>query len=206
VNVQAESVTVARVLYTSFAFSGLLVLRSGAIGLCSLALRRPNTERGGDARRMKELWFFQNGRPLAREFHGYADVGEERRAHENTIFHWGSITKTFTGIAIMQLRDRGRLRLEDPVSDYLPELAAAHNTCGEMGQITILHLMIHSAGFRNPTWPGEVASLGIRTSPKDGARKTAFLKQTVWISTPVSPYPTEVSTHPSPICSVTWLS
>jgi len=40
---------------------------------------------------------------------------------ENTIFHWGSITKTFTGIAIMQLRNRGLLRLEDSVVYIDPE-------------------------------------------------------------------------------------
>ncbi|HEX8197697.1 MAG TPA: serine hydrolase domain-containing protein, partial [Pyrinomonadaceae bacterium] len=63
------------------------------------------------------------------------------------------ITKTLTGIAIMQLRDRGLLKLEDPVIKYLPELRAVHNRHGEIGEITIRHLLSHSAGFRNSTFP-----------------------------------------------------
>jgi len=99
------------------------------------------------------LWFFHDGEPLARELYGFADIEEGRRVDEDTIFHWGSITKTLTGIAIMQLRDRGLLNLDDPVIDYIPELRQVHNPYGEMGDITIRHLMSHSAGFRNPTWP-----------------------------------------------------
>jgi CubicO group peptidase (beta-lactamase class C family) len=53
----------------------------------------------------------------------------------------------------MQLRDRGLLRLDDPVTKYLPELRDVHNRFGSMDEITIRHLMTHSAGFRNSTWP-----------------------------------------------------
>jgi CubicO group peptidase (beta-lactamase class C family) len=99
------------------------------------------------------LWFFQDGEPLARETYGFADLETGRRVDEDTIFHWGSITKTFTGIAIMQLRDRGLLSLDDPVVHYIPELRQVHNPFGDMREITIRHLMSHSAGFRGPTWP-----------------------------------------------------
>ena len=47
---------------------------------------------------------------------------------DDTIYHWASITKTFTGIAIMQLRDRGLLSLDDPVVKYVPELRAGRTT------------------------------------------------------------------------------
>ena len=50
----------------------------------------------------------------------------------DTIFHWASITKTFTGIAIMQLRDRGLLSLDDPIVKYLPELRQVHNPHGDI--------------------------------------------------------------------------
>ena len=43
-------------------------------------------------------------------------------ATDSTIYHWGSITKTLTAIAILQLRDRGRLSLDDHITRYLPEL------------------------------------------------------------------------------------
>jgi CubicO group peptidase (beta-lactamase class C family) len=72
---------------------------------------------------------------------------------EDTIFHWASITKTFTGVAIMQLRDRGLLKLDDPIVKYLPELKEVHDPFGDMSEITIRQLMSHSAGFRAATWP-----------------------------------------------------
>ena len=71
----------------------------------------------------------------------------------NTIYHWASNTKPFTGIAIMQLRDRGLLKLDDPITKYVPELRKIHNEHGSMDDITIRHLMTHSGGFRNGTWP-----------------------------------------------------
>jgi CubicO group peptidase (beta-lactamase class C family) len=99
------------------------------------------------------LAFFHGDTVLAKEFHGYADLATGRKVDERTIYHWASITKTFTGIGLMQLRDRGRLTLDDPIVKYLPELRAIHDPFGDPGAITLKHLLSHSAGFRNPTWP-----------------------------------------------------
>ena len=84
---------------------------------------------------------------------GLADRAASAPVTSDTIYHWASITKTFTAVAIMQLRDRGRLTLDDPIVDYVPELAAVHNPHGSMRAITIRHLLSHSAGFRAGTWP-----------------------------------------------------
>jgi CubicO group peptidase (beta-lactamase class C family) len=98
------------------------------------------------------FFLIRDNQVVAKELYGLANIELNRAVDEDTIYHWASITKTFTGIAIMQLRDRGRLKLDDPVIKYLPELKAAHNPYGDMGEITIKHLLTHSAGFRNPTW------------------------------------------------------
>ena len=98
------------------------------------------------------FYFIQDNQVIAKDFYGLADIEQKRKVDEETIYHWASVTKTFTGIAIMQLRDRGLLSLDDPIIKYLPELKAAHNPYGDMSEITIRHLMSHSAGFRNPTW------------------------------------------------------
>ena len=98
------------------------------------------------------FFLIRDNQVVARELYGLANVELNRAVDEDTIYHWASITKTFTGIAIMQLRDRGLLKLDDPVIKYLPELKAAHNPYGDMGDITIKHLLTHSAGFRSPTW------------------------------------------------------
>ena len=95
----------------------------------------------------------QDNQIIAQEFFGLPDQEKPQPMDENVIYHWASITKTFTAIAIMQLRDRGLLKLDDPVIKYVPELKAVHNPFGDINQITIRHLMTHSAGFRSATWP-----------------------------------------------------
>ncbi len=97
--------------------------------------------------------FVRDNKVIAKRFWGMANLEKNRMVDEDTIYHWASITKTFTGIAIMQLRDRGLLKLDDSVVKYLPELRAVHNPYGDMSEITIRHLLSHSAGFRNPTFP-----------------------------------------------------
>ncbi len=91
------------------------------------------------------------------EAFGHAELaigaGVETPVDAATIYHWASITKTFTAIAILQLRDRGLLRLDDPAVRYVPELRQVHTPYGAMEDVTIRHLLSHSAGFRGGTWP-----------------------------------------------------
>jgi CubicO group peptidase (beta-lactamase class C family) len=97
--------------------------------------------------------FLRDNQILARDFYGMANLEKNQKTDENTIYHWASNTKPLTGIAILQLRDRGRLKLDDPVTKYLPEIEAVHNPFGKMSGITIRHLLNHTAGFRNSTFP-----------------------------------------------------
>jgi CubicO group peptidase (beta-lactamase class C family) len=99
-------------------------------------------------------WAFVSDSEVVRlETFGFADLETNRPVDENTIYHWGSITKTLTGIAIMQLRDKGLLRLDDPILHYVPELESVRNPHGPLEAITLRHLLSHSSGFRNSTWP-----------------------------------------------------
>lgn len=95
----------------------------------------------------------REGKLIAEEHYGLANIEKKQPANAETIYHWASNTKPFTGIAIMQLRDRGLLKLDDPVTKYLPELRKIHNPFGSMDEITIRHLLTHSGGFRGGTWP-----------------------------------------------------
>jgi CubicO group peptidase (beta-lactamase class C family) len=85
--------------------------------------------------------------------YGEARSDTHQKVDAATSYNWASITKTMTAIAILQLRDRGKLSLDDPAVKYVPELGEVHDSFGPADQITIRHLMTHSAGFRNPTWP-----------------------------------------------------
>jgi len=97
--------------------------------------------------------FLKDNKVVADYRYGSANLAKNQPVDQNTIYHWASNTKPFTGIAIMQLRDRGKLNLDDPVTKYLPELREVHNPFGSMDDITIRHLLTHSAGFRGSTWP-----------------------------------------------------
>lgn len=99
------------------------------------------------------LLLLHGRRIVFQDFHGRQDLSPAQPVDENTTYHWASITKTFTGIAIMQLRDRGLLSLDDPLVQYIPELAAVHDPYGPISAITIREAMSHSSGFRDATWP-----------------------------------------------------
>jgi CubicO group peptidase (beta-lactamase class C family) len=78
---------------------------------------------------------------------GFADVGAGRAPDASTLYRIASITKTFTGTAIMQLRDEGRLHLDDPATMYLPELRPAESPFGPIETVTIRRMLSHESGL-----------------------------------------------------------
>jgi CubicO group peptidase (beta-lactamase class C family) len=95
----------------------------------------------------------KNGRVIGQYNAGYADRDKRTAVDSQTIFHWGSITKSLTAIGIMQLRDRGKLSLDDRIVRWVPELRTMHDPFGMMDSITIRMLLNHTAGFQAGTWP-----------------------------------------------------
>src|SRR5690349_10913678 len=93
------------------------------------------------------------GKETGRYDTGFQDQSANVRVDSQTIYHWGSITKALTAISIMQLRDRGKLSLDDKIVRWVPELRAVHDPYGMIDSITIRMLLSHTAGFQNPTWP-----------------------------------------------------
>jgi CubicO group peptidase (beta-lactamase class C family) len=77
--------------------------------------------------------------------YGYSNVEGEVPADENTIYSICSISKLFTSIGVMQLRDQGKLRLKDPVADHLDwyDLPQVHDG----GPVTIEGILTHSSGL-----------------------------------------------------------
>jgi CubicO group peptidase (beta-lactamase class C family) len=93
------------------------------------------------------------GDPSRQFWFGEARRDNHQSVNADTSYNWASITKTMTAIAILQLRDRGQLSLDDPAVSYVPELRQVHDEYGPIDAITVRQLLTHSAGFRNPTWP-----------------------------------------------------
>jgi CubicO group peptidase (beta-lactamase class C family) len=86
---------------------------------------------------------------------GWADVDRKIAAGVNTIYRTGSISKSFTAVALLQLWERGFLKLDDPVSGVLPELADLPNRPQGADSITFRHLASHTAGLiREPELDG----------------------------------------------------
>src|SRR5215212_1235470 len=64
-----------------------------------------------------------------------------------TVFRIASMTKSFTAMSILKLRDEGKLSLDDPVSKYIPELAKLPYPTADSQVLTVRHLLTHSEGF-----------------------------------------------------------
>ncbi|MEM8965686.1 MAG: serine hydrolase domain-containing protein [Bacteroidota bacterium] len=75
---------------------------------------------------------------------GFADKGKNILADKETIFPIASITKTFTGIAIMQLVEQGLIELDKPIGGYINELSLPS---GEERVITTRMLLTHHSGL-----------------------------------------------------------
>jgi CubicO group peptidase (beta-lactamase class C family) len=96
---------------------------------------------------------------------GFADVASRRASDASTLYRIASITKTLTGAAIMQLRDQGRLHLDDPIVEHTPELRNAHSPFGPIETVTIRRMLSHESGLMSeppgtdwavPTYEGVV--------------------------------------------------
>jgi CubicO group peptidase (beta-lactamase class C family) len=80
---------------------------------------------------------------------GFADRGSQRPSDSKALYRIASITKTITATAVMQLRDEGRLALDDPAISYLPELGAAQSPLGPIEGLTIRRLLSHESGLQS---------------------------------------------------------
>ena len=78
---------------------------------------------------------------------GYADIASHSPVKTNTMFEIGSIGKSFTNIALLQLHDESRLDLHAPVNRYLPWFEVQ----SDYGPITTHHLMSHTSGLASGT-------------------------------------------------------
>jgi CubicO group peptidase (beta-lactamase class C family) len=112
---------------------------------------------------------------------GFADVTDRRPSDASTLYRIASITKTLTGVAIMQLRDAGRLDLDDPISAQLSELERADESIVPIEAVTVRRALSHESGLMSeppgtdwavPEYEGvaeqnlaRAREIGVRVSP-----------------------------------------
>ena len=79
--------------------------------------------------------------------HGYTDIEKKIPVTSSSLFRIASMSKSFTAMAILKLRDEGKLNLDDPAYLYIPELKQVKYPTADAPHITIRHLLTHGAGF-----------------------------------------------------------
>lgn len=78
---------------------------------------------------------------------GYTDLSKKTPATTQSLFRIASMSKSFTTMAILQLRDAGKLDLDDRADKYIPEMKNTKLLTADAPAITIRHLLTHAAGF-----------------------------------------------------------
>jgi len=120
---------------------------------------------------------------------GYADLDSKRPASADTIYGICSISKLFTGIAVMQLRDQGKVQLDEPVTDMLPWFNLKQSFEGSPG-ITLRNLLTHAAGLPReadaPYWVGPDFPFPTREQVRE-----------CWADRPPSTRPTAITSIPT---------
>ena len=88
-----------------------------------------------------QLAIVRNGAIIKTGNYGFANVQDSIPVTDNTVFNINSITKAFTGVAVLQLVEAGKLKLSSPVSAYLPNLPDAWKP------VTVQQLLSHTSGI-----------------------------------------------------------
>ncbi|HEU0303040.1 MAG TPA: serine hydrolase domain-containing protein [Gaiellaceae bacterium] len=111
---------------------------------------------------------------------GFADLRTKRRSTPKTLYRIASITKTFTAAAIMQLRDAGKLDLDDRAVEHIPELSAAS---GSLDQLTIRRMLSHESGLQSEPPGTDWTRVEYESDPVQTLARAADISTTVPPST-----------------------
>jgi len=107
----------------------------------------------------------RGGRIVYSKGYGFADLENGIQAGPGTVYNVGSITKQFTAAAVLQLAEEGRVNLDAPIGEYLPEVPFR----GDEGErVTVRELLDHTAGIRNfTTMKSWWKAIGMEMTPEE---------------------------------------
>lgn len=100
--------------------------------------------------------------------YGYADLEKKIPATPQTLYGIRSMTKTFTAVAILQLRDAGKLQLDDPLANHLSQIQIQKHS-SRTPNITIRELLTHTSGLQLDP-PGTIWTNGTYSTETDLTR------------------------------------
>jgi len=119
--------------------------------------RIPMLERAVDEQVRKEgfpgaaVGLVVDGRLLWGRGYGRQSIDGGAAIEPHSVFRIGSLTKVVTAMAILRLRDEGRLDLDRPAAVWIPELDEVEAPTADSGPITIRHLLTHTSGLPGGT-------------------------------------------------------
>jgi len=93
-----------------------------------------------------------DGKVVWKEGFGYSDRDTKAPMTVNTVVNIGSVTKTFTALAVMQLEERGLLNIRKPLTTYLPEFHPLARPGIHLDSITVKTLITHTSGIQSDIW------------------------------------------------------
>lgn len=88
-----------------------------------------------------------NGRVMHVGGFGVQNLDDRQAVGPDSLFRIASMSKAFTALAILKLRDDGKLRLDEPAQTYVPELRGWKRPTSDSPLITVRDLLNHLAGF-----------------------------------------------------------
>ena len=89
----------------------------------------------------------KGGKVVFKEHYGYANFKEKTKIDDNSLFQLASVSKQFTAAAILILKDRNELSLDDKVTRFFPEFPYS--------EVTVRHLLNHTSGLPKYFWLAE---------------------------------------------------
>ncbi len=89
----------------------------------------------------------QGGKVIFKQHYGYANFKEKSKIDDNSVFQLASVSKQFTAAAVLLLKDRGQLDLDDKVTAFYPEFPYT--------EVTVRHLLNHTSGLPKYFWLAE---------------------------------------------------
>ena len=131
------------------------------VGLSSSALKRIHDVMSNYVAQTKipgvTITVVRRGKPILFEFFGMMDIQSKKPIQSDTIFRIKSMTKPIVSVAALMLYEAGQIRLDDPISMYIPEFSTARVFVGSVDgnielaelerPITVYHLLTHTSGL-----------------------------------------------------------
>ena len=89
----------------------------------------------------------QHGKVIEQQTFGDCEINPKRPFQKDTICWIASLTKPITATAVMKLVEQGKLQLDTPIENYLPQFSQLATKDGQPHSVTIRQLMSHASGI-----------------------------------------------------------